>query len=60
MVERDEHRHVLALLSALDAAFLRQAECWFAGGTAVSLRCDEYRLSHDVDFLRATREGYRA
>lgn len=60
MVERDEHRHVLSLLSSLDAAFLRQAECWFAGGTAVSLRCGEYRLSHDVDFLCATREGYRA
>lgn len=60
MVERSEHRRVLSLLSSLDAAFLREAECWFAGGTAVSLRCGEYRVSHDVDFLCATREGYRA
>jgi hypothetical protein len=60
MVERPEHRRVLSLLSRLDADFLRGAECWFAGGTAVSLRCGEYRISHDVDFLCATREGYRA
>lgn len=60
MVERIEHRRVLSLLSSLDASFLRDAECWFAGGTAVSLRCGEYRISHDVDFLCATREGYRA
>lgn len=60
MVERSEHRRVLTLLSALDAGFFRETECWFAGGTAVSLRCGEYRISHDVDFLCATREGYRA
>lgn len=60
MVERPEHLRVLSLLSAMDAPFLREAECWFAGGTAVSLRCGEYRLSYDIDFLCATREGYRA
>lgn len=38
MVERPEHVRVLALLSALDADFLKQAACWFAGGTAISLR----------------------
>lgn len=60
MIERPEHRRVLSLLSAMDASFLREVECWFAGGTAVSLRCGEYRLSYDVDFLCSTREGYRA
>jgi len=60
MVERSEHLRVLSLLSWLDGDLLRGAGCWFAGGTAVSLRCDEYRISHDVDFLCATREGYRA
>jgi len=59
VAERPELRHVVALLSALDAELLRETECWFAGGTAVSLRCGEYRLSRDVDFLCATREGYR-
>jgi hypothetical protein len=60
MAEREAHRRVLTLLEGLDAAFLREAECWFGGGTAVSLRCGEYRLSNDVDFLCATNEGYRA
>lgn len=59
MVERPEHRLALALLSSLDAPLLREAACWFAGGTAVSLRCGEYRVSRDVDLLCATREGYR-
>lgn len=59
MAERPEHRRVLSFLSAMDAPFLRDAECWFAGGTAISLRCGEYRLSYDVDFLCATKAGYR-
>src|SRR5690349_15605872 len=59
MAERQEHRRILALLTSLDAEFLRRAECWFAGETAISLRCDEFRISRDVDFLCASREGYR-
>lgn len=49
----------LALLERLDAARLREAGAWFAGGTAVSLRCGEFRVSRDVDFLCASMEGYR-
>lgn len=60
MVERGTHRRVLTLLSWLDVDFLREAGCWFAGDTAVSLRCGEFRVSRDVDFLCATQEGYRA
>jgi len=59
MAKRLEHQRVLGLLALLDAGFLRRAECWFAGGTAISLRCDEFRVSRDVDFLCASREGYR-
>jgi hypothetical protein len=59
VVERPELRKVVALLSALDADLLRETGCWFAGGTAIALRCGEYRLSRDVDFLCASREGYR-
>jgi len=58
MAERQEHQRILGLLTQLDAGFLRRAECWFAGGTAISLRCDEFRISRDVDFLCASREGY--
>lgn len=59
MPERPALRQVVELLSALDADLFRETGCWFAGGTAVALRCGEYRLSRDVDFLCATREGYR-
>jgi hypothetical protein len=59
MAERVEHDRVLALLASLDGDLLRDSECWFAGGTAVSLRCDEFRVSRDVDFLCSSRDGYR-
>ena len=48
MVERPEHVRVMALLRSLDSALLHDADCWFGGGTAVSLRCAEYRVSLDV------------
>ncbi|MFI5302852.1 MAG: nucleotidyl transferase AbiEii/AbiGii toxin family protein [Polyangiales bacterium] len=59
MAERPENQRALALLERLDAALLRVCECWFAGGSAISLRCGEFRVSRDVDFLCASREGYR-
>lgn len=59
MAERLEHRRILALLELLDTSFLAEAECWFAGGTAISLRCGEFRISRDVDFLCSSRHGYR-
>jgi hypothetical protein len=59
LVKRPENRRALALLSLVDAELFAQAECWFAGGTAVSLLCGEYRVSRDVDFLCSSRDGYR-
>jgi Nucleotidyl transferase AbiEii toxin, Type IV TA system len=59
LAERAETRRALALLACFDATLLRDAHCWFAGGTAVSLRCGEFRVSRDVDFLCASMEGYR-
>jgi hypothetical protein len=59
LAERPENRRVVALLERVDAALFREAQCWFGGGSAVSLRCAEYRVSRDVDFLCASREGYR-
>ena len=59
LAERPETRRALALLALLDAALLREAACWFGGGTAVALRCGEFRVSRDVDFLCASRDGYR-
>lgn len=50
---------MIAALERVDAALFRDAECWFGGGSSVALRCGEFRTSRDVDFLCASREGYR-
>jgi hypothetical protein len=50
---------VLQALRALDAAALTQTECYFGGGTRIALALGEYRESADVDFLCASRSGYR-
>ena len=57
---RPRHRTVLSALRALDAEFLARSECYFGGGTRIVLELDEYRESADIDFLCASREGYRA
>lgn len=59
MYKRPHHQKVDALLSAMNAEFLREAKCFFGGGTAIALLLDEYRESVDVDFLCADQEGYR-
>lgn len=56
---RPHHRAVAALLAAMDAKFLTRAGCWFGGGTQIALSLDEYRESRDIDFLCASREGFR-
>ena len=57
---RPRHKLVLAALSALNADALAQAECFFGGGTRIAMALDEYRESADIDFLCASRAGYRA
>lgn len=57
---RPRHRTVLAALKTLDAAFLARAKCFFGGGPRIVLALREYRESADMDFLCASREGYRA
>lgn len=59
MVERPEFQRILELLEHLDTLLLEEAECWFAGGTAIAMRCGEFRVSRDVDFLCSSRNGYR-
>jgi len=60
MFERAHHRRVAQALQALDADVLRRHACWFGGGTALALRCGEYRESVDIDLLTADLDGYRA
>lgn len=57
--KRPAHRQVVAALSALNAAFLREARCYFGGGTRIVLELGEYRDSKDIDFLCSDRAGYR-
>lgn len=59
MFERAHHRHIAQVLASLDAELLRGRQCWFGGGTAISLRMGEYRESIDIDFLVSDLEGYR-
>lgn len=47
-------------MERVDRALFRDAGCWLGGGTAVSLRCAQFRLSRAVDFLCSSGEGYRA
>jgi hypothetical protein len=56
---RARHQAVAAALRAMNAGFLAEAECHFAGGTRIVLELGEYRESEDVGFLCASRDGYR-
>jgi hypothetical protein len=57
---RPRHKLVLKALRALNAETLCRAECFFCGGTRIALALHEYRESADIDFLCASRTGYRA
>jgi len=59
MFKRPRHQTIETLLGAFDGDFLAQANCYFGGGTAIVLCLDEYRESLDIDFLCASKEGYR-
>lgn len=60
MFSRPHHQRIFKILSALDAEFLLQSECFFGGGTAIVMLLGEYRESLDIDFLCSSGEGYRA
>jgi hypothetical protein len=59
MFDRPHHQRIAKILQALNSDLLLQAECYFAGGTAIVLSLAEYRESVDVDFLCASNAGYR-
>jgi hypothetical protein len=59
VVERPHHRRITQVLQALDGAALRERRCLFGGGTAIALRCGEYRESVDIDFLVSDLAAYR-
>lgn len=59
MFKKLHHQKIASVLAALDSRFLEDAECFFGGGTAISMLLDEYRESVDIDFICASPEGYR-
>lgn len=59
MFKRPHHQRIAQLLAGMDAALLREARCYFAGGTAIALQLEEFRESIDIDFLCADQAGYR-
>jgi hypothetical protein len=60
MFKRPHHQRIAYVLRALDGRLLKQAQCYFGGGTAIVLQCGEYRESVDIDFLCADAVGYRS
>lgn len=56
----EQHKQILQILSRLNAGFLKDCGAYFGGGTFLSLKYDEYRLSKDIDFLCSAGQGYRA
>ena len=60
MFERPHHQRIAKVLSVLDGPLLRENNCLFGGGTAITLRYGEYRESVDIDFLVSDVACYRA
>jgi len=60
MFERAHHRRIYSVLEAMNSGFLEATGCCFGGGTCLALRLGEFRESVDMDFLCASRDGYRA
>src|SRR5258706_5113348 len=56
---RASHQDVWTVLAQMDQALLAQTQCYFGGGTRIVLELGEYRESKDIDFLCASRDGYR-
>ena len=54
------HRVVMEALAALGRDVSRARPMFFGGGTRIVLELGEYRESADIDFLCASRDGYRS
>jgi hypothetical protein len=57
MFRRERRRLVARILAAVANDVLERYSVGFAGGTRIALDLDEYRESHDVDFLCADTRG---
>lgn len=59
MFNRPRHQAIEKVLKSFSNSALQQANCYFAGGTAISMSLNEFRESVDIDFLCSSTEGYR-
>lgn len=59
MFNLEFHQKILGILRNLDAGFFQASRIYFGGGTLVSLRHGEYRLSKDIDFICPVGDSYR-
>mgnify|MGYP003647721203 CR=1 FL=1 len=53
------HKRIVSILLKLNGALLEDTHCVFAGGTAIALQMNDFRLSTDIAFLCSSQEGYR-
>lgn len=53
------HQRIVSILQKMNSALLEGTQCVFAGGTAISLQINDFRLSTDIDLLCSSQEGYR-
>ena len=57
---RAQHRLIARALSGMNGPLLADHQCFFGGGTAISLVYGEYRQSNDIDFLVSQPHAYQA
>jgi len=58
--QREHHQRIARVLASMNPEFLLRNEAFFGGGTAIALLLDEYRISVDIDFMVASKAGYKA
>jgi len=59
MFNLEFHQKILRVLENLNSEFFNANQIYFGGGTLVSLKHGEYRLSKDIDFLCPVGESFR-
>ncbi len=59
MFQRPHHQRIAHILHSLNGERLAELSCYFGGGTAIALRCGEFRESVDIDFLVSDANAYR-
>ncbi len=59
MFNLEFHQKILMVLRNLNSDFFQSNRIYFGGGTLISLKHGEYRLSKDIDFLCPVGDSYR-